>query len=80
MDPNLLSLLQAVVPPGGRFMAMASGVVSGGTTWPNQIVNLVQGLSVVPQHLEQSKLLVSALVMALGKFAKRNHRRHKDPR
>ena len=36
-DPNL-SLYQAGVPPDGRFLAMASGIV-GGTTGQNQIVN-----------------------------------------
>ena len=53
-DPNLRALYQAGVPPDGRFIAMASGVISGGTTGPNQVVNLAQGLSVVPQHVEHS--------------------------
>ena len=60
-DPNLLALYQAGVPPHGRFLAMASGIVSGGTTGPNQIVNLVQGLTPIPDHIEQSQLLVFAL-------------------
>lgn len=49
-DPNLLALYQAGAPPDGRFLAMASGIVSGGTTGPNQIVNLVQGLTPIPDQ------------------------------
>ena len=40
---------------------MASEAASGGTTGPNQIVNLVRALFVVPQHVEHSQALVLTL-------------------
>ena len=40
---------------------MASGVVSGGVTGPNQLVNLMQGLSSIPMHLQQQQLIIFML-------------------
>ncbi len=51
IDPNLLALFQVGVLADGSYIALVSGVVSGGVTGPNQLVNLMQGLSPVPMNV-----------------------------
>ena len=41
IDPNLLALFQVGVLADGSYIALVSGVVSGGVTGPNQLVNFI---------------------------------------
>lgn len=41
-DPNVVQLCMAGAPADGRFIAMASGTVSGAVTGPNHIVSSIK--------------------------------------
>ena len=76
IDPNLSALFQAGTPSDGRYIAMASGAVSGGVTGPNQLVNLMQGLSSVSMNIQLIPLLVFMVLKLLSAKFRRFARQH----